>query len=155
MQTFTQICHELGYKSYHAGYEKLSRAGVELSSLPRFLGEDKRTIFYDDDTKEYLKSVIKPCNKKYQAAMLRRIEAKKAPVKMERHQPAEVQVSAPNPIQTKEKKKVAPAPAKSMAAASSDCENRLQQVKVLGDLLIQQIEMLGRDMNANSAATAS
>ena len=156
MQTFSQICAGLGYKSYHEGYKKLSKAGVELASLPRFIGEDKRTVFYDDDTVEYLKSVIKPCNRKCQAAMLKRLDAKKVPVKMQSED--KVLESVPEQkakkevvkAEVKSAKKAAKVVKKESAPKVAGFEQRFQQIQVLGSLLNEQISQLSREMAASS-----
>lgn len=155
MQTFSQICADLGYTSYAAGYDKLSRAGIELASLPRFMGEDKRTFFYDDETAEYLKSVIKPCNKKYQAAMLKRLDAKKVPVQMQSDD--KVLESVPEQkvkkgavkTEMKSEKKAAKAVKKESAPKVAGFEQRFQQIQVLGSLLNEQISQLSREMAAS------
>lgn len=155
MQTFSQICSGLGYKSYHAGYEKLSRAGVELANLPRFIGEDKRTVFYDDDTAEYIRSVIKPCNKKYQAAALKRLDAKKVPVKMESQDPVKDKVLKEESEPAASKKKAVTSHKARPNPAVPGFEYRFQQIQVLGSLLNEQISQLSRDMAASrNTATA-
>lgn len=121
-------------------------------SLPVCRGLSARIrgrFFYDDDTAEYIRSVIKPCNKKYQAAVLKRHDAKKVPVKMKSQEPAKDKVLKEEFKPAASKKKVVTSHKARPNPAVTGFEYRFQQIQVLGSLLNEQISQLSRDMAAS------
>ena len=139
MQSMTQIAHELGYKNGDCLRMKLRRNGVDLQSIPHQLGDDGCTHFYDHEAVGYIKRTAGVCHR-----FLKEIPAKRLVVDMMDHAEAQPQTvtNSTIPMQLPDMK-------------SLNLDQRLQQIKVLGDLLSQQIEALNRDMSAVSRSMAS
>lgn len=159
MKTLTQIATELGYASVCVLRQKIKKAGVDLSSLERYVGGYRNSSrLYSKASEEYIKSVagqcrtqkpklVKDSDSKLIQPAAKKAEKKDTPTKTKKVAKSKVSV----PKATKADKVQAASPITTTTPVSQvNLDHRLQQLQVLGEVLVAQINQLTSEVSGQA-----
>ena len=172
MKTLTQIAQELGYSADDCLRTKLKRLGCDPMTLERYHGENKGKgkgcpILYSEASEKYIKELVGPA-RPYKAKKMRvttkplsakdlssksiqstaeKAEKKATPTKTKKVAKSKVSV----PKATKAEKVQAASPVTTTTPVPQvNLDHRLQQLQVLGEVLVAQINQLTSEVSGQA-----
>lgn len=172
MKTLKQIARELGYAKESCLYGKLKRRGCDITTLEREYSKTQlhhgNTILYSESSERYIKELAgfacrKPSVSKQPAkadveehkdlsskpiqSTAEKAEKKAAPTKTRKVAKSKVSV----PKATKAEKVQATSPVTTTTLVSQvNLDHRLQQLQVLGEVLVAQINQLTSEVSGQA-----